>query len=114
MYSTLRPVESASALSSADPAVAGVATLVLVLMEAHRDWATKKRATAVELVLRVAARPVHRTDIAEILQRVGRPKDNLREVSAALAYLHRIGKAKPVGDGIWAHADGANRYVENE
>ena len=91
-------------LSDADSAVAGVAALVVLLMELHRDWATKKRATAVELVLLGASKPLHRSDITETLHRVGRPKDNLRDVSAALAYLHRINKVKPVGDGMWVHA----------
>ena len=95
-----------------DPAVAGVAALVLILMAAHHDWATKKRATAVELVLRSASRPLHRLGITETLQRVGRPKENLRDVSAALAYLHRSGRAKPIGDGIWVHVDFADRYLK--
>jgi len=110
--SLIRSGVPSSVPSSVDPTVLGIATLVLLLMEAHRDWATKKRATAVELVLRGARRPVHRSDITETLQRVGRPKENLRDVSAALAYLHRIGKVKPIGDGSWVHSDVADQYIE--
>jgi hypothetical protein len=90
---------------------AGVATLVMMLMALHQDWTTKKRASAVELVLRSASKPLHRAAITETLQRVGRPKDSLRDVSAALAYLHRSNRARPIGDGIWVHVDFAGQYI---
>jgi hypothetical protein len=83
------------------PTVAGVAALVLVLMDLHGNWVNKKRAAAVESVLQVAGGPVHRSDIAEALKRLGR-SDTLESVSAALAYLNRSGRAHPVGDGYWA------------
>jgi hypothetical protein len=83
------------------PAAAGVATLVLLLMELRGNWVNKKRAAAVESVLQVAGGPVHRGDIAEALKRLGR-SDTLESVSAALAYLNRSGRAHPVGDGYWA------------
>jgi len=94
-----------------DSPIVGVATLVIMLIELHHDWTSKKRASAVELVLRSARTPLHRGAITETLQRVGRPKDTLRDVSAALAYLHRMDRVKPIGDGIWVHADFANHYV---
>jgi hypothetical protein len=83
------------------PAVAGVATLVILLLEVRGNWVNKKRAAAVESVLKVAGGPVHRSDIAEALKRLGR-SDTLESVSAALAYLNRSGRAHPVGDGYWA------------
>lgn len=83
------------------PTVAGVAALVLVLMDVHSNWVNKKRAAAVESVLQVAGGPVHRSDVAEALKRLGR-SDTLESVSAALAYLNRSGRAHPVGDGYWA------------
>jgi hypothetical protein len=83
------------------PAAAGVATMVLLLMELRGNWVSKKRAAAVESVLKVAGGPVHRSDIAEALKRLGR-SDTLESVSAALAYLNRSGRAHPVGDGYWA------------
>ena len=87
---------------SGDPAVAGVAMLVTLLLALRQDWVTKKRASAVELVLQAAERPLHRREVTQILQRVGRTKDTLADVSAALAYLNRTGRAVPVGDGVWA------------
>ncbi len=98
--------------NSIDPAIAGVATLVMLLIDKHQDWITKKRASAVELVLRSAERPLHRTVITQTLQRVGRPKDTLRDVSAALAYLNRTQKAIPIGDGVWVHIDFSRQYLE--
>jgi hypothetical protein len=83
------------------PTAAGVAALVLLLMDLHGNWVNKKRAGAVESVLKVAGAPVHRGDIAEALKRLGR-QDTLESVSAALAYLNRSGRAHPVGDGFWA------------
>lgn len=83
------------------PAAAGVATLVILLLEVRGSWVNKKRAAAVESVLQVAGGPVHRSDIAEALKRLGR-SDTLESVSAALAYLNRSGRAHPVGDGYWA------------
>ncbi|MHB8457449.1 MAG: hypothetical protein ACYDBS_07140, partial [Acidimicrobiales bacterium] len=80
-----------------------VGALVLLLMETRRDWATKKRASAVELVLMTADQPVHRTDITEALRRVGRTKETIENVSAALAYLKTAGRAEPLGDGYWKH-----------
>jgi hypothetical protein len=83
------------------PTAAGVAAIVLLLMDLHGNWVNKKRAAAVESVLKVAGGPVHRSDIAEALKRLGR-SDTLEAVSAALAYLNRSGRAHPVGDGFWA------------
>ena len=83
------------------PTAAGVAALVLLLMDLHGNWVNKKRAAAVESVLKVAGGPVHRGDVAEALKRLGR-SDTLESVSAALAYLNRSGRAHPVGDGFWA------------
>jgi hypothetical protein len=103
---------SGSVLPPIDSPIAGVATLVIMLIQLHHDWTSKKRASAVELVLRSAQIPLHRGAITETLQRVGRPKDNLRDVSAALAYLHRMDRVKPIGDGIWVHTDFASRYVD--
>jgi hypothetical protein len=91
---------AASALPES-PAVAGVAALVLLLMDLHGNWVNKKRAASVESVLKVAGGPVHRADIAEALKRLGR-SDTLESVSAALAYLNRSMRAHPVGDGYWA------------
>jgi hypothetical protein len=82
------------------PSAAGVAALVLLLMDLHSNWVNKKRAAAVESVLKVAGGPVHRADIAEALKRLGR-SDTLESVSAALAYLNRSMRAHPVGDGYW-------------
>jgi hypothetical protein len=81
--------------------VVGLATLVLLLMDLHNNWTNKKRATAVESVLQVANKPIHRTDITDALGRLGRVSDTLESVSAALAYLNRSGRARPIGDGYW-------------
>jgi gamma-glutamyltranspeptidase len=97
----LDPKFLAAAALPESPAAAGVAALVLLLMDLHSNWVSKKRAAAVESVLKVAGRPVHRGDIAEALKRLGR-SDTLESVSAALAYLNKSGKAHPVGDGYWA------------
>lgn len=82
-------------------AAAGVAALVLLLMDVHKNWTKKKRAAAVESVLKIAGRPVHRSEITEALMRLGRTGDSLEYVSAALAYLNREGRARPTGDGFW-------------
>ena len=88
---------------------------MLLLVELHQMWAEKKRASAVELVLATAKRPVHRTAITEALQRVGRPNETLQDVAAALAYLNRKGRARPIGDGFWVHIDfvGATLLVDS-
>jgi hypothetical protein len=115
-------VGGGSQLSVTDqPPFGGVATgaevgaLVLLLVELHQMWAEKKRASAVELVLATAKRPVHRTAITEALQRVGRPNETLQDVAAALAYLNRKGRARPIGDGFWVHIDfvGATLLVDS-
>jgi|ERR1700722_3408077 len=81
-------------------AAAGVAALVLLMMGLHTNWTNKKRAAAVDSVLKVAGRPVHRSEIVEALKRLGR-SDTLESVSAALAHLNRSARAHPVGDGFW-------------
>lgn len=83
-------------------AAVGVAVIVMMLMEKHRDWQQKKRVGAVEAVLQVARQPVHRSQVAEALVRLGRTSDSLDHVSAALAHLNREGRAHPVGNGYWA------------
>jgi hypothetical protein len=95
----LDPKFAVSALP--ESSAAGVAALVLLLMDLHGNWVNKKRAAAVESVLKVAGGPVHRGHVAEALKRLGR-SDTLESVSAALAYLNRSGRAHPVGDGFWA------------
>lgn len=83
-------------------AAVGVATIVMALLELHRNWQEKKRVTAVEAVLEVARRPVHRGEITEALKRLGRSSDTLDHVSAALAHLNREARAHPVGGGYWS------------
>jgi hypothetical protein len=99
---TLDPKLLATSALPGSPAAAGVAALVLLMMGIHTNWTNKKRAATVEWVLKVADGPVHRTDVAEALERLGRSSDTLESVSAALAYLNRSGRAHPVGDGYWA------------
>jgi hypothetical protein len=36
---------------------------------------------------------------------VGRPNDTVEDAVAALAYLNRSNRARPVGDGFWLHLD---------
>jgi hypothetical protein len=100
-----------SQLVPTTPAAAGVAALVLLLVDVHKNWTTKKRAAAVESVLKVAGRPVHRSEVTEALKRLGRTGDTLEYVSAALAYLNREGRARPTGDGYWIFC---NRDSENK
>lgn len=83
-------------------AVVGVASIVMALLELHRNWQEKKRVAAVEAVLDVAQRPVHRGEITEALRRLGRTSDTLDHVSAALAHLNREARAHPVGGGYWS------------
>lgn len=83
-------------------AAVGVASIVMALLALHRNWQEKKRVAAIEAVLDVAARPVHRSEITEALTRLGRTSDTLDHVSAALAHLNREGRAHPVGGGYWS------------
>jgi hypothetical protein len=80
-----------------------LAVLVTTLLSVYKDWKTDKRATAVERVLREAGVPLHRTMITNALAELGRTGDNLGDVSAALAYLHRAKRVRPVGDGNWEY-----------
>jgi hypothetical protein len=102
------PIKAMSMDSPTLPATAagvGVAALVILLMDVHKNWTNKKRAAAVESVLRAAGRPVHRTEVTEALSRLGRNSDTLEYVSAALAYLNRAGRARPTGDGFWTFTE---------
>lgn len=60
------------------------------------------RVAAVEAVLDVARRPVHRGEITAALRRIGRTSDTLDHVSAALAHLNHESRAHPVGSGYWS------------
>ena len=64
-------------------------------------WQMLSRAEAVERVLEDAAGPLTRQEVVEVLRRCGRHDDTADAVSAALAYLQRIGRARRTGRNQW-------------
>ncbi len=64
-------------------------------------WQMISRAEAVERVLEESARPLTRQEVVEVLVGCGRNEDTPDAVSAALAYLQRIGRARRAGRNQW-------------
>lgn len=67
-------------------------------------WKIFPRTDAVEKVLREQGRGVHRKELTKLLHAKGRD-DALNDVSAALAYLNRVGRVKSEGLGYWSLAE---------
>lgn len=63
-------------------------------------WRDFPRTEAIERVYAEVQKPLHRKELVTQLHRRGRT-DDIRDVSAALAYLKRVGKAKSLGEGRW-------------
>jgi len=74
---------------------------------ARREWPTMPKALAVERVLREARGPVRPSEIVLILDGHGRD-DSVLDVSAALQYLERKGRAHRPAYGAWLIGPGEN------
>lgn len=80
------------------------AVAVLTSVADMPRWKGMARTQAIQEVLEAAGGKLHRKRIVQVLHQKGR-MDDIRDVSAALAYLKRIKKVRSLGDGFWALSD---------
>lgn len=65
-----------------------------------QEWKNLPRTEAIERVYAEEGGPLHRSAVVTRLRMKGR-QDDVRDVSAALAYLKRVGRAESLGQGRW-------------
>lgn len=63
-------------------------------------WRSLTRTAAIERMFQEQDSDLHRKRLTTLLVERGR-NDQIRDVSAALAYLKRVGRVSPLGDGYW-------------
>lgn len=81
--------------------LAGVGALAASSREAEKaEWEELSRTAAIERVFSEVRAPLHRSQLTDLLHQKGRD-DDLRDVSAALAYLKRVRRAESLGQGRW-------------